>query len=116
LLPRLPAAAGAIDARSQNYLYQPLLWKNHPKSFIMVPGLSEDEIDDLLFFARTGDKEEFNTLKDELCERQKIGTAGLLELARDEMSGNGALHMAAANGHNGKTHSLIVYCFRRNGK
>lgn len=67
----------------------------------MAPRLSEDEIDDLLYFARTGDKEEFNTLTKELCEREKISVVGLLETARDEESGNGILHMAAANGHEG---------------
>lgn len=82
----------------------------------MVSGLSEDEIDDLLYFARIGDKEEFNTLKDELCEREKLGTlAELLELASDEISGNAVLHMAAANGHNGMASYLLVYLFRRNG-
>lgn len=64
--------------------------------------LSEDEIDDLLYFARTGDKEEFNTLKEELCKRENVTLAGLLETAKDEASGNGVLHMAGANGHHGK--------------
>jgi len=64
--------------------------------------LSEDEIDDLLYFARAGEKEEFNNLKNELCEREKTKIAGLLEVAKDEYSGNGPLHMAAANGHEGK--------------
>jgi uncharacterized protein len=67
----------------------------------MSPSLSEDEIDDLLYFARTGDKQEFNTLKEEFCEREKINTVELLEVARDEQSGNGVLHMAAANGYDG---------------
>ena len=68
----------------------------------MPATLSEDEIDDLLYFARTGENEEFNILKEELCKRESIGLVGLLESARDEMSGNGVLHMAGANGHNGK--------------
>ncbi|KIN01597.1 hypothetical protein OIDMADRAFT_96362, partial [Oidiodendron maius Zn] len=66
----------------------------------MPATLSEDEIDDLLYFARTGENEEFNILKEELCKRESIGLVGLLESARDEMSGNGVLHMAGANGHN----------------
>lgn len=68
----------------------------------MPTTLSEDEIDDLLYLARTGDKDEFRTLKEELCTREKVALAGLLETARDEASGNGVLHMAAANGHHGK--------------
>lgn len=79
------------------------------------PNLSEDEIDDLLYFARTGDTEEFSSLWKELCEREKkaVGSEGeelldlgsLLEVARDEESGNGVLHMAAGNGHVGKLDS-----------
>jgi len=67
----------------------------------MPPNLSEDEIDDLLYFARTGDDEEFNTLKGQLCKRENIDTVELLEVALDEQSGNGVLHMAAANGYEG---------------
>lgn len=73
----------------------------------MTPNLSEDEIDDLLYFARTGEKEDFNTLKEELCKREKITAVELLEAARDEQSGNGVLHMAAANGYHGK----FLACF-----
>lgn len=77
----------------------------------MAPAFTEDEIDDLLYFARTGDKEEFDTLSKELCRREKIGVVELLEVAKDEDSGNGILHMAAANGHQGKPH---LNCRRRN--
>ncbi len=67
----------------------------------MAPKLSEDEIDDLLYFARTGDEEEFNALSSELCKRESVSVVELLLAARDEASGNGVLHMAAANGHSG---------------
>ncbi|RFU33522.1 hypothetical protein B7463_g2796, partial [Scytalidium lignicola] len=70
----------------------------------MAPNLSEDEIDDLLYYARTGDTEEFAVLRDELCKRENISPealAELLKVAKDENSGNGVLHMAAANGHDG---------------
>ncbi|KAJ5050735.1 uncharacterized protein L3040_002606 [Drepanopeziza brunnea f. sp. 'multigermtubi'] len=70
----------------------------------MAPALSEDEIDDLLYFARTGDTQEFDALKEELCAREKVGAMELLTTARDEESGNGVLHMAAANGH----HALLL--------
>lgn len=63
--------------------------------------LSEDEIDYLLYLARIGDKEEFRTLNDELCVREKTTAVELLEAARDGESGNGVLHMAAANGYEG---------------
>jgi len=67
----------------------------------MAPKPTEEEIDDLLYFARTGDKAEFNELKDELCQRDNLSEVELLEVARDQESGNGVLHMAAANGHSG---------------
>ena len=67
----------------------------------MAPKLSEDEIDDFLYFVRTGDATEFETLKGELCKREGVSEVQLLEAARDEESGNGVLHMAAANGHSG---------------
>jgi len=67
----------------------------------MAPSLSEEEIDDLLYFARTGDKEEFDVLKIELCKREQVTEIELLEAAKDGESENGVLHMAAANGHSG---------------
>lgn len=73
----------------------------------MAPKLSEDEIDDLLYFARTGDQEEFNTLSNELCKRESVSVVELLIAARDEGSGNGVLHMAAANGHSSMI--LLIY-------
>lgn len=63
--------------------------------------LSEDDIDDLLYFARTGDTAEFDAIKKELCQREKVDVVELVKNARDEQSGNGVLHMAAANGHHG---------------
>ncbi|PQE28505.1 hypothetical protein CJF32_00005602 [Rutstroemia sp. NJR-2017a WRK4] len=65
----------------------------------MAPKLTEDEIDDLLYFARTGEKEEFDTLREELCKREGCSIVELLETARDTESGNAVLHMCAANGH-----------------
>ncbi len=64
-------------------------------------GLSEDDIDDLLYFARIGDTVEFGAIKKELCQRENIDVVKLVESAKDEQSGNGVFHMAAANGHHG---------------
>lgn len=75
--------------------------ENKERKATMTPKLSEDEIDDLLYYARIGDTEEFNTLKDELCRRESVTEVELLEAARDGESGNGVLHMTAANGHSG---------------
>lgn len=67
----------------------------------MPPQLSEDDIDDLLYFARIGDQEELNTSIEELCKHETTTLAEILLLAKDELTGNGPLHMAAANGHTG---------------
>ncbi|CZT11734.1 hypothetical protein WAI453_004348 [Rhynchosporium graminicola] len=70
----------------------------------MAPTLSEDEIDDLLYFARVGEKGDFDSLKEELCRREKVDIGELVKSARDTESGNGVLHMAAANGH----HTILL--------
>jgi len=69
----------------------------------MAPTLSEDEIDDLIYLARVGESEEYVSLQKEICEREKCTVAELLGAAKDvETSGNGVMHMAAANGHDGE--------------
>ncbi|KAF7898919.1 uncharacterized protein EAF01_008132 [Botrytis porri] len=70
----------------------------------MAPKFSEDEIDDLIYLARVGEKDEFETLREELCKREGCSATELLESARDSESGNGVLHMSAANGH----HELLA--------
>lgn len=67
----------------------------------MAPQLSEEEIDDLLYAARTGDKDEFTGLLSSLTEREKVTPAELLISAKDEGKST-CLHMAAGNGHAGK--------------
>lgn len=68
----------------------------------MPSKLSEDDIDDLLYFARIGDSQEFNSLGKDICARDEFTIVELVQSAREEASGNGVLHMAAANGHHGK--------------
>lgn len=75
----------------------------------MPPQLSEDEIDDLLYFARTGELQDFNGLADELCEREGASLSDLLPAVKDTYSGNGPVHMAAANGHTGKYRRSYYY-------
>ncbi|EPE33356.1 Ankyrin repeat-containing protein [Glarea lozoyensis ATCC 20868] len=65
----------------------------------MTPNISEDEIDDLIYFARTGEVDELNSLNETICQRESISSLEFLDLVKDENSGNGVLHMAAANGH-----------------
>lgn len=71
--------------------------------------LSEDEIDDLLYFARVGDAEDYKQLTEELCQREGLGGVELLPQVRDPHSGNGPLHMAAGNGHIGMSRSCPSY-------
>ncbi|KAK4646112.1 ankyrin repeat-containing protein [Podospora bellae-mahoneyi] len=63
----------------------------------------EEEIDDLIYLARVGDKDELSTLLSEIIARQttdRIPTpADVLAQAVDESSKNTTLHMASANGH-----------------
>ncbi|CAD6499910.1 BgTH12-04015 [Blumeria graminis f. sp. triticale] len=61
--------------------------------------LTGDEIDELLYLARSGESKEFESLSSALCEREKLTTSELIAAAKDDHSGNGILHMAAANGH-----------------
>ncbi len=67
-----------------------------------MPQLSEDEIDDLLYLARTGESQEFTTFADELRKRENTTLSEVLLAAKDSHSGNGPLHMAAANGYTGE--------------
>lgn len=67
----------------------------------MAPQLSEDEIDDLLYAARVGDKDELTSLLSSLAEREKVTPADILMSAKDEGKST-CLHMAAGNGHAGK--------------
>lgn len=67
----------------------------------MPPQLSGDDIDDLLYFARIGDQQEYDNLTAELCKREHTTAISLLHAARDPFSSNGPMHMVAANGHTG---------------
>ncbi|KAK4656811.1 ankyrin repeat-containing protein [Podospora pseudocomata] len=63
----------------------------------------EEEIDDLIYLARVGDKDELSTILSGIIARQttdRIPTpADVLAQAVDESSKNTTLHMASANGH-----------------
>jgi hypothetical protein len=72
----------------------------------MAPKLSEDEIDDLVYLARTGDDAELNELLSSLAERESASTAEVLLAAKDEGKST-TLHMATGNGHVGKYFSSL---------
>ncbi|PKS07235.1 hypothetical protein jhhlp_005837 [Lomentospora prolificans] len=65
---------------------------------IMAPNLTEEEIDDLIFFSRAGDNQELEDSVKQLAEREKSSAAEIISAARDEGKST-CLHMATGNGH-----------------
>lgn len=72
----------------------------------MPPQFSEDDIDDLLYFARAGELQNFKDSINAICGR----TINSLLAINDASSGNGPLHMAAANGHAGRRAPALQEC------
>ncbi|RFU79277.1 ankyrin repeat-containing yar1 [Trichoderma arundinaceum] len=66
----------------------------------MAPNLTEDEIDDLVYFARVGEDGDLSETLTALSEREKVSPAEILLAAKDEGKST-PLHMAAGNGHLG---------------
>ncbi|KAL1890915.1 ankyrin repeat-containing protein [Ceratocystis pirilliformis] len=64
----------------------------------MAPTLNEEEIDDLLYFSRTGEDNDLNEVLASLAEREKLSKAEILIAAKDESKAT-CLHMATGNGH-----------------
>ncbi|MCJ1258585.1 hypothetical protein MMC24_006418 [Lignoscripta atroalba] len=64
-----------------------------------LPSLSEDEIDDLLYFARTGELSDLKTSVEAFAKAANASQSDIIVAAVDSFSGNGPLHMASANGH-----------------
>ncbi|KAI9744273.1 MAG: hypothetical protein M1818_002425 [Claussenomyces sp. TS43310] len=74
----------------------------------MAPTLSGDDIDDLLYLARAGESQDLTATIDELCKRHDASPADVLLAGQDPHSGNGPLHMAAANGHSDLLTTIIT--------
>lgn len=70
----------------------------------MAPQVSEDEIDDLIYFTRAGEVSDLNETLATLSAREGVSPAEILSAARDEGKST-CLHMATGNGNLG-THSL----------
>ncbi|KAB5531417.1 ankyrin repeat-containing domain protein [Coniochaeta sp. 2T2.1] len=64
----------------------------------MAPNLNEEEIDDLIYLARAGEKDELVETLASLSTRENVSTAEILTAAKDEGKST-CLHMAAGNGH-----------------
>ncbi|KAF7553646.1 hypothetical protein G7046_g7052 [Stylonectria norvegica] len=74
----------------------------------MAPQLTADEIDDLIYFARTGEQGDLTAELEKLAEREKATPAEVLVAARDEAKST-CLHMATGNGHLQIVGQLLQY-------
>ncbi|KAI4140293.1 MAG: hypothetical protein LQ341_003893, partial [Variospora aurantia] len=63
-----------------------------------LPTLSADEIDDLLYLARTNAHQDLAAGVEAIAQVQRAPPADILSATVDPDSGNSLLHMAAANG------------------
>lgn len=73
--------------------------------------LSEDSIDDILYYARAGETDSLLETLAQLKSELGVSEEDILLAAIDENTGNSALHMSAANGHTGKTPAQVL-CVR----
>jgi hypothetical protein len=74
-----------------------------------MAGLDEDAVDEILYLARANEAADLTSYLSELSAQTKRPSAELVAAAVDPYSKNGALHYAAANGHNGKKRSWMWY-------
>jgi len=84
----------------------------------MAPSLSEEDIDDVVYFARAGELTELEDSLSVLAAREKVSTAEILTAARDEGKAT-CLHMATGNGKLGgwpfSSKCLLFLCDRSLG-
>lgn len=75
-----------------------------PIHIMAPPQLSEDEVDDLIYFSRAGEEQDLSETLSALVSKATGGDTALaiLASARDEGK-NTCLHMAAGNGHEGSS-------------
>lgn len=72
-----------------------------------LPTITTDQIDDLLYLARHGETTDLIAVIDVSAKTLSTTPGTILTAAVDKDSGNGLLHMAAANGHTGLSHRAI---------
>ncbi|KGQ05529.1 Ankyrin repeat-containing protein YAR1 [Beauveria bassiana D1-5] len=80
----------------------------------MAPQLTEDEIDDLIYFARTGEDVDLMESVTALAEREKVAPAVILMATKDEGKST-VLHMATGNDHL-ETVRKVIQCFEGRSK
>ena len=68
----------------------------------MAPKLTEEEIDDLIYFSRAGEQEDLTETIKSLAERENASPAEIVAAAQDASNKSTCLHMATGNGHLGK--------------
>ena len=66
-----------------------------------LSNITTDDVDDLLYLARLGETTDLNAAIDLFAKTLSATPHTILTAAVDKESGNGLLHMAAANGHVG---------------
>jgi uncharacterized protein len=63
--------------------------------------LKEEEVDDLLYFARHNEVQELKQYAAELGRKYNMSQSTIFQSTVDHHSGNSVLHLASANGHIG---------------
>ncbi|KAJ4136360.1 ankyrin repeat-containing protein [Fusarium equiseti] len=75
----------------------------------MAPKLTEEEIDDLIYFSRAGEQEDLTETIKSLAERENASPAEIVAAAQDASNKSTCLHMATGNGHLEIVRQLISY-------
>ncbi|KAK2044905.1 ankyrin [Colletotrichum somersetense] len=73
----------------------------------MAPKLSEEEIDDLIYFSRAGELADLQETLQSLSQRENASVGEVIIAAKDEGKST-CLHMAAGNGHIDVVKALIA--------
>ncbi|KAL8904119.1 MAG: hypothetical protein Q9171_007163 [Xanthocarpia ochracea] len=64
----------------------------------ILPTISDDDIDDLLYFARTNDTHDLKAGIEAIAQVNRTSSDNIISATLDPDTGNGLLHMASANG------------------
>jgi hypothetical protein len=73
-----------------------------------MANLTEDEVDDILYFARANELQDLQTTLSEYATTHSTTEVTICAAALDPTSQNTPLHYAAANGHIGATFALLA--------
>ncbi|RDA88550.1 hypothetical protein CP532_5870 [Ophiocordyceps camponoti-leonardi (nom. inval.)] len=75
---------------------------------MVTPKLTDDEIDDIMYFSRAGETDDLQETLSSLAERENVPPSEILQAVRDE-GGSTPLHMATGNGHLEMTRCILEY-------